>query len=131
MAGWVEGRIVGVDAACVVDGGGGIGKCGFACWRLCERLEQGTIELDSGRREWWHHRNLLTVGGASVCCANSSRLHSHSEPAGSIGVRGAVAFNRGVTDFMAVLDQIVDAERGSGVALREAAQVWSEEASEP
>ena len=51
-------------------------------------FEQDTIELDCVGRERWHHRVLLTVGGASVCCASSSRLHSHSERVGSIGVRG-------------------------------------------
>ena len=54
-------------------------------------FEQDTIELDCVGRERSHHRVLLTVGGASVCCASSSRLHSHSERAGSIGVRSNMA----------------------------------------
>ena len=41
-------------------------------------FEQDTIELDCVGRERSHHRVLLTVGGASVCCASSSRLHSHT-----------------------------------------------------
>ena len=62
-------------------------------------------------------RVLLTVGGASVCCVGSSRLHSHGERARSVDVRDAVASSLDVTDFVAVLDQVVNAERGGGVLL--------------
>ena len=78
----------------------------------------------------WHRRVLLIVGGASVCCAGSSRLHSHSERTGSVGVRGTTASSLDVTDFVAVLDQVVDAERGGGEVLRERVQVRGEETSE-
>ena len=55
---------------------------------------------------------LHIAGGASVCCAGSSRLHSHGERARSIG-GGDVMFGAsslpafGVSDFKAVLVQII------------------------
>ena len=47
------------------------------------------------------------------------------------GVRGRVTSSLDVTDFVAALDQAVDAERGGGEVLQECVQIRGEETSEP
>ena len=47
-----------------------------------------------------------------------------------VGIRGTIASSFDANDFVAVLEQVVDAERGDGEVLRERARVRGEETSE-